>query len=93
MVGGTAAILVPYSEQTTFSREIGNAIMAMGDDRINLLLEEVTKASGYDYGANDYMYWHLLTLKWHYSMSYRKCLSIQILFWMMTVTLWRNWFI
>jgi len=51
MVGGTAARVVAYSERTTFGREVGSAIMHWGDYRLGHLLETVTEASGYDYGA------------------------------------------
>jgi len=59
MVGGTAARVIPYTERTTFGREIGGAIMHWGDYRLGHLLEAVTEASGYDYGAERL---HLVTL-------------------------------
>jgi hypothetical protein len=50
-VGGSATKLIAYSEHSTFGREIGGAIMRWGDLRLTELLAEVTKSSGYDYGA------------------------------------------
>ena len=52
-IGGSYAKVAHYSPELTISPEVGGAIIRWGDERLDDLLEDATKAAGYSFGAEN----------------------------------------